>query len=190
MAVSTTCAYCGAPSAHGATFCGSCGRQLRPAEAPTFMAAGPPPTAAPQHAPLARRTVDAATLLELAGSLVVCVGSLMAWATVTIFGLQVTKSGTDGDGSITLVVGLIMAILALVGLLSGRRLGIPVLIGALLALAVALYDILDIQSRAGTFGGSDVAVDVSVGPGLWVTAVGAALAAGAAGFDIARRRRV
>jgi hypothetical protein len=88
------------------------------------------------------------------GGLVVAIGSILPWAKAeSIFG-TVSKNGTQGDGMITLVAGIV-AILAGVIVLAAEKHNIAVLFAALAALGilvVTIWNFVDISGRA---------------PGLW-----------------------
>jgi len=99
------------------------------------------------------------------------VGSLMPW--VTWDGGD--RSGTDADGVITLVLAAI-ALLALFAHLLRRteRLLNVSAVAALIALAVAIYNVFDINSDDFELLGGPI-TDVSVGWGLWLTVGASAL---------------
>src|SRR3546814_5869584 len=98
----------------------------------------------------------------LAGAGAITIGSLLPWASATsIFG-TVSKAGTDGDGIITLGLGVLFGIWAFMNLAPRARIAA----GCVVAL-IALYEIVDVL---GT--GHDDLV-VSVGIGLWIVAAGA-----------------
>lgn len=102
------------------------------------------------------------------GALAVVIGSFLPWATVRVFGTSVSKVGTEGDGKITLILGI--AAMVALGI---RKYG-PALSGLVLLLSscVAVYDIADTSRRAGDINGMSSAVHVSIGIGLWTVAVG------------------
>lgn len=98
----------------------------------------------------------------------IVIGSLLPWASIsTMFG-TISKSGTDGDGVITLLLGSVAGGMALTGKSTK-------IIAALLGLVaiIAIYDIADISKLAD----GEEAFSVSVGVGLWliVLSVSAAL---------------
>jgi uncharacterized MnhB-related membrane protein len=88
----------------------------------------------------------------------------MDWATA--LGGLVSQTGTGGgDGFVTLVLGLL---LASAGFAIGRKHGliglvIASVVGSVVALAFAIFEIQDVQSKAG----------ISVGAGLWLILVAA-----------------
>lgn len=112
-------------------------------------------------------------ILTIVGGIAIAIGSLLPWVTAQhIFG-STSFAGTDGDGLLTLVVGAIVALLAWLRLdSSGGQAG--VLIGCVLT------GIIGLGVVANTIGGSgsDVVLS-SVGPGLYVVLIGAALATAA-----------
>jgi hypothetical protein len=108
----------------------------------------------------------------------VVIGSFLPWATVvTIFG-NISKAGTDGDGVLTMLLAGGAAALSL-----ARKAPRAIIVMLALTAVVAVYDIADVARLGGE--GED-SVDVSVGFGLWIVAIGAAVAIWGA---IQRRRR-
>jgi len=108
----------------------------------------------------------------------VVLGAFLAWATVTAGLISVSRAGTDGDGVITLVLGVVLAATA-VGLVmqngARRVLASVATVVSVIIFAVAVYDIVDVQWLVNEAEASGL-VDASVGPGLWLTAVGAGAA--------------
>jgi hypothetical protein len=107
------------------------------------------------------------------GSIVVILGSVLPWAIVEVvlFGQQ-SVGGLDGDGVITLALGIIVLILALTAREeSGNA---PPVIAGLLALVaglIGLYDLTNVQQiNPGILG------EVSVGVGLYLVVIGAGVA--------------
>lgn len=103
----------------------------------------------------------------------VAVGSLLPWATLTTAFGNVSKNGTDGDGTITLIAGVVLAILG-VAMRTNTEAALRwlVLLGAAGVGVVAGIDFADVQRVAGN-ANSDYA-RISVGAGLYVVALGAA----------------
>lgn len=94
---------------------------------------------------------------------------MMPW--VTAFGGALSKSGTDGDGVITLITAVIAAGFGLViGVRSGA-LWAPILglVAGLIIAGIAGYDIHDVKARIAAASASGLA---EVGSGLWVTLIG------------------
>lgn len=111
-----------------------------------------------------------------AGIALLVIGSIGPWVKAA----GQTGYGLGRDGVITIILAAIAAVFVL---LAWRRSRPPSRIGlgicAVLALAVAIYDILDVSgTEIGPF-------EASVGWGLWLTAVGAIVLA--AGVTVARR---
>lgn len=110
-------------------------------------------------------------IAALVASVGVVIGSIGPWATF----LALSKGGMDGDGIITLILG-VLAAAALFGVfnlgrLSGKRTamtwlsGFAIIAGAV-GIATALVDIIDVRSRSADVFGTKVAPEV--GWGLWV----------------------
>lgn len=104
-------------------------------------------------------------LTVVGASVVVVVGALLPWATLGF----ISVAGTEGDGVITLILGLATAALALLASVKGSRW--PLLVGAVLSVLVVLIAIYDI---------SDVSSTASVGSGLWLTLIAGGVAVVAA----------
>lgn len=110
--------------------------------------------------------------VALAATFLLLIGSIGDWAA---FG-ALSKSGMEGDGVITFILAILAA--AAAGATMGPR---PlarvtrwfVLPFALLALTVAIIDVIDVSSTASDFLGQEVGL--SVGWGLWLTLVASVL---------------
>lgn len=104
------------------------------------------------------------------GALAVMLGCLLPWASAGF--ISVTPPLFDSDAAVIFVVGLVTAILALVWL--GSRAGLPRWVSlplGVLALAVSIFEMVQLSSGGPM---------VTLGPGLFVCAVGAvAVIAGA-----------
>ena len=111
-----------------------------------------------------------------AGIALLAIGSIGPWVTIT----GETGYGLGRDGVITIIFAAIAAIFLVVALARSRPPSrIALGLCALLALAVAIYDIIDVSgTQIGPF-------DATVGWGLWLAAVGALVLA--AGVTVARR---
>jgi hypothetical protein len=112
--------------------------------------------------------VTGGLVLGVTGLAALVAGSIGPWATA----LNISVSGTHGDGKLTLAA----AAIALVALLVGRGGAVVALLVSLAALGISVYNIIHISHKAAdvTFAGTQVA---SVGWGVYVAAVGAVLAA-------------
>jgi hypothetical protein len=106
------------------------------------------------------------------------VGALLPWATASAGFISVSKAGTDGDGVITLILGVVIALLALFAWKpQPHQLAVIVGVGAGLAAGgVAIYDIVNVSDAVNTAQTQSALVHASVGSGLYVTAVGAGIA--------------
>jgi Protein of unknown function (DUF2510) len=117
-------------------------------------------------------------LILLIGAAALIVGALLPWATASAGFISVSKAGTDGDGVITLVLGAVIALFALFAWKpQSHQLAVIVGVGAGLAAGgVAIYDIVNVSNAVNTAQSRSTLVHASVGSGLYVTAVGAAIA--------------
>src|SRR4051794_16720970 len=107
-----------------------------------------PPTASP-----------VASVLAILGGLLVILGSFLTWFSVTADAsalgggsATISVSGMDGDGTITLIAGIVLLILGVVMFaMRGRNLtaiSIIALLGGVVAALVAIYDITTAKSTA------------------------------------------
>lgn len=124
-----------------------------------YPPASPPP---PPGAATAERSTKEKVGIGAAGALLV--GSFLPWASVGPF----TVSGTDGDGTITLVLAAIAG-----ALLWGRKSVKIVLALFVLSLLVTGYDLGNISNVAGEGDNTFFEVEVEVGVGLLLAFLGA-----------------
>lgn len=135
--------------------------QLHRLPAPPPPSTAPPPPGAPTTA--STWTWDVTSILLLAGAAAVVVGAFLPWATAGSF----SKAGTEGDGSITLVLGIAAAALGALGLLKrSRGMRIGSVVAAALVVLIAVIDMADVGS-AEVFG-----ISFEIGIGLYMTLVG------------------
>ena len=139
---------------------------LPPPEAP------PGPATAPVAAPGRLRPERMLLVLCGLGSVV---GAYLPWASVSAgFIDPVNKAGIDGDGRLTLAVGVVVGLLGLTSLLRPRDQwpGGLALVGAAVIVIIALVNVADLRSVTGPLTPEARAlVDISVGVGLWLTLV-------------------
>jgi hypothetical protein len=110
----------------------------------------------------------------VAGLGLVALGSCLAWAEADFLLLHVTRSGTDGDGVLTLIAALVGA--AMVAVSSRTAAGwLLVGVGAGVG-AVVLYNLADLSRIAGRIHAMLLPIHTSVGVGLWLAAAGSAVA--------------
>jgi hypothetical protein len=137
-------------------------------------------------------TIPVGAWLLLGAAIAAVIGALLPWARINLAvgdsGLTATVNGTEGDGVITLVLGVAlggMAVLALATRRSTVAGVVAVIVGAAIV-AIAVIDIVDVNRAAG-----DVSpvVEVSVGAGLWVTLVAGAVGLIGGVLLLAQRRR-
>lgn len=117
------------------------------------------------------------------GAAAIAVGSLLPWASVTgPFVGTVQVNGTNGDGVITLVLGVVVALLGfpLVKAATSRARVIAALVIALIAGVVCLADIVNIERLVNEAEEQSSLVTGDVGFGLWLAGAGALSASGGA----------
>jgi hypothetical protein len=126
--------------------------------------------------------------LAIVGAAGVIVGSLGPWITArTPFG-EFSASGTDGDGVITLALGVAALVMACIPSDSpALHVAQFVVCGA--AAGLALYYIITVRQRAADIaeGGDTFGISASVGWGLWLLIAGGCIGA-IAQFVEAKRR--
>lgn len=107
------------------------------------------------------------------GSIMVILGSALPWATVEIFLLgQQAVSGLQGDGVITLLLGIVVLILALAAQAeSGKT---PPIVASLLALVAGVIGLIDLTNVERASQG--ILGSVSIGVGLYLVVIGAFVA--------------
>jgi hypothetical protein len=101
------------------------------------------------------------------------VGSLLPWATLTApFVGTVDITATEGDGMLTLISGLIVAVIGILGLTRGVGIFglVSLLLVLLLAAFVAFTDLGNVTEMAADFNDEDFGA-ASVGIGLWLVTV-------------------
>lgn len=127
-----------------------------------------------------------AAIVALVGGLVVAVGSFLPWATVTSGLGSLSVAGTSGDGIITIVIGGLIALLALLSLDRTPR-PIVTLAIALLGVGAAILGGWEVMNLNAKF--ADVATKLivpSIGYGLFLV-IGGGIAAAIGGGSMAQR---
>lgn len=105
----------------------------------------------------------------MAGFVLVFIGLLLPWVSVSAGPFSASRSGfSTGDGKVVFV----LAIIAAAGLYLRRSL--VALIAGGLAVALAIYDLIDIGRLGGDVAGEAKAlIDVGTGIGVWLVLAGA-----------------
>ena len=116
------------------------------------------------------------------------IGALGTWASIGIFSVNGLDDGRDGI--ITLIAGILAAIALWRCFRDPRsRAAIAVLVLGALASLIAIVDIADISGEdAGEFFGQTI--EITVGWGLWVTALAAIALTVAGALLLVQRRRL
>ncbi|MEU9790608.1 hypothetical protein AB0E27_08235 [Streptomyces sparsogenes] len=168
-------------------------------------------TAPPVHpggAPADSAVPKAFPILAIVGAAIALVGSLVNWVVSGSDGTDGGIKGMDGDGVITLIVSIVAA-LAVVGAMVAKK--APLYLGgAVLSLVSVVFAVINMAdparlvaqklesdegaSAAEAEKAAEVVVkmaDVSVGPGLYMVLIGAALTVifGVLGFMKSRNSR-
>lgn len=108
-------------------------------------------------------------LVAILGAVGMVAGSFMDWLTASAGFVSVSAKGIDGDGKITVVLGLLVLVLLMS---KGNAKGAAVLSG--IAAAVTVYEVYHANQKMHEVAGDGVRA--SVGTGLWVLLVGSVLA--------------
>lgn len=116
-------------------------------------------------------------LLVFAGAVALIVGALLPWVKAEAGIFSVTKNGIDGDGALTLALGVAIGLAFLLAR-APKATAWLVIAFAAAATAVAGYDAIDVSKQAHdlTEQSSFVHVSASVGVGLWLSLAGAVVA--------------
>jgi hypothetical protein len=112
-------------------------------------------------------------LLAGLGALALIVGALLPWGTVTsIFG-TFAKSGTEGDGVLFLILGVVVGLVALLhkGTVD-RSYCWPLAVIGLISFG---FSVMDLISVSGVAADSSEYVAVSIGAGLYLVVIGAGI---------------
>jgi hypothetical protein len=164
-------------------------QQWEPSVAPARPPVPPPPPhsppsiASPATTPTGFGNAPIIVWFVLGAAVLVCMGSLGPWATISFL----TVNGTDGDGVITLILGLIAGTMALLQA-AGRGIWAPIVAAVCFSLS-ALTGIIDWADLERTFEGSFFGNTVSVGWGLVVMTFAAAAGAILSFVSLFVRRR-
>lgn len=122
---------------------------------------------------------------SLVGAVLVAIAAFLPWLSVDFLGTSITKTGIEGDGAITLVLAIVVAILILASHLGswGRKTWWAVLVlggfTALLALGYINDPWLGVDQRPP----EETREFVTIGLGLYLTALGGAITVGGALYD-------
>jgi hypothetical protein len=125
----------------------------------------------------------------VSGAALIVLGSLLPWATaVGGFGISVSKSGVEGDGVFTIILGIAIGLVGLT-MLQGQNLARAraTLIASAIALALIVFEFIDIQARVKDLN-EDSTVYASIGMGVWVVGIGALVATFASWRALSARR--
>ncbi len=178
-------------NAPGQSFCGTCGSPLgaiggveratspsvTPLPAvPTSTGSAPQPQ---QSGSLTKKVKPVGPILGLVGGGLVLLGSFMPWASIASGFGSVGIAGTEGDGKITLFLGVVLVVFGVISLTSGRRLALLQVLASLGAGVIAVIDLVNAFSRVASV--NNGFVHASVGAGLYLVLAGA-IASAVGGF--------
>ena len=135
-------------------------------------------------------TIDGALvppLVAIGAGVLVVLGSLLAWATVSAGIINASAAGTDGDGKATLIFGLV-AVAAVATFIKVRSVWLLIATGVafLVSLGISIYDTINVSSTH--VGNSVIQAHVSVGIGLWLCLIASILGVATAAYMFANER--
>jgi hypothetical protein len=162
----------------GQAFCGTCGLPLGAGTTVVWPTIPPPPVTSQRQA-ITKKVKPVGPILGLVGGGLVLLGSFMPWATIASGFGSAGVAGTEGDGKITLFLALLLVILGVLSLTSGRRLAVLQVLISVLAGIIAVIDLSNVSGRVADISSSFV--HASVGTGLYLVLAGA-IAAAVGGF--------
>lgn len=111
-------------------------------------------------------------LVSIGGFALAALGSLLPWATLTTGFGSVSVNGTDGDGIMTLLMGLAGSALMFLAY-SGKSRTVFSAISIVLALIIAFVGIVDaVDVSSAVSDGDDFGIRASVGIGLYLVIIG------------------
>jgi hypothetical protein len=163
------CQHCGAVQPDDALFCPKCGARLQGPDHGADVTSGDV------------SGTNAPALGMIAGGIILAVGSLMPWLTATAaFVGTVSRNGIDGggDGLVTLIAGGCVALGGVARVMRSRWSQFARGLGGLasaVAGVVAVYDIGSVSKRVADLTSGTSGVIASVGVGLYVALIGAAV---------------
>jgi hypothetical protein len=116
-------------------------------------------------------------VLVLGAAALLLAGSFLPWARAEAGPFTATKNGIDGDGVLTLVLAIVIALLFFLARNAKVTAWLIVGLGAL-ATIVAVIDVADVSNRADDLERQAVGLGatVSVGSGLWMALAGGVIA--------------
>lgn len=116
---------------------------------------------------------NANLIASLAASVGIILGSIGPWGSFMAF----TKNGLEGDGIITLVLGVLSTVAMFTLFSRGsadgnviRWVGPAV---SVICLGIAIYDIMNVSSHTAEFFGETIGIQI--GWGLWLVAISSAI---------------
>ena len=124
----------------------------------------------------ARTRNNTPALIALVGAVLIAIGSFLPWVSVEAGGFSDSKTGIEGDGTITLFLAVVIGVIAAIALSRGalpKAAAIIAIIAAVIAIAIAVIDFIDIQSRISDVEDESAGLaSASMGLGMWVLIVG------------------
>jgi len=104
-------------------------------------------------------------IIIIAGASLLVLGSVLPWAKVEVELVSATKSGTSGDGVITLIAGIIVFVMGILAL-SLEKHGFALALAALGGLGcsvVAVIDLVDLANRTAGVNAEFMSIKAGVG---------------------------
>lgn len=107
------------------------------------------------------------------GAALLVIGSLLPWASVTIFTGTISVNGIDGDGKLTIAVGVVVGLGAFLARENpGKRVSVASSVFGVIAGIIGLIDIVNLSEGIAQLSGNPFG-RADVGIGLYVVIIGA-----------------
>jgi hypothetical protein len=117
-------------------------------------------------------------VMVIGGAGLIAIGAILPWVKAEAGVFSITKNGTEGDGVLTFVAAVAIALVFLLGRRQ-KTVAWWVIVLSGFVLAVGLYDTVDISNKADELANDSsslVHVSATVGLGLWITLVAGVVA--------------
>lgn len=108
--------------------------------------------------------------VAIVGGVLVILGSFLNWVSVSAGPFAESKNGIEGDGKITLILGVLLIVGAVIALKKPGRPWVA-LVFSVLALLMGIFEYIDISGDVSDI--KDLGLSASVGIGVYIVILGA-----------------
>lgn len=150
------CPYCKEDVIKGAIKCKHCGSDL---------------TKPVQSDNDSTQRLRVASIISMIGGALLVIGLVMPWMTAGVFSVSAFQK--VGDSYIFLIFGIVIALLAAIGMILKRNFGLIIVLCSLLCLVYMAYLYYQLLENVGTFSGG---FSSQIGGGFYISAIGAFIA--------------